>query len=49
MKLDVLAKTAGDDAFEMRFPPHGERKRVPSVVAARGAGRALALRRASAR
>ena len=24
MKLDMLAKTAGDDAFDMPFPPHGE-------------------------
>ena len=34
MKLDVLASTVGDDAFDMRFPPHGEMKRVPGVVAA---------------
>jgi len=34
VKLDTLAKTAGDDAFDMPFPPHGEKKRVPSVVAA---------------
>jgi ribonucleoside-diphosphate reductase alpha chain len=34
MKLDVLAATVGDDAFEMRFPPHGERRKVPGVVAA---------------
>ncbi|HXN15448.1 MAG TPA: adenosylcobalamin-dependent ribonucleoside-diphosphate reductase [Usitatibacter sp.] len=34
MKLDVLAETVGDDAFEMRFPPHGEKKRVPGVVSA---------------
>ena len=33
MKLDALAKTPGD-AFEMPMPPHGERKRVPSVVSA---------------
>jgi ribonucleoside-diphosphate reductase alpha chain len=33
LKLDVLAKTPGDEAFDLRFPPHGERKRVPSVVA----------------
>jgi ribonucleoside-diphosphate reductase alpha chain len=25
MKLDALANTVGDDAFEMRFPPHGEK------------------------
>ncbi|MEO5677609.1 MAG: adenosylcobalamin-dependent ribonucleoside-diphosphate reductase, partial [Usitatibacter sp.] len=34
MKLDALASTVGDDAFEMRFPPHGERRKVPGVVAA---------------
>ena len=33
MKLDTLAKTPGD-AFEMQMPPHGERKRQPSVVSA---------------
>ena len=34
MKLDVLASTVGDDAFDMRFPPHGEMRRAPSVVSA---------------
>ncbi len=34
LKLDTLASTVGDDAFDMRFPPHGEVKRVPGVVAA---------------
>ncbi|HEX4334232.1 MAG TPA: adenosylcobalamin-dependent ribonucleoside-diphosphate reductase [Usitatibacter sp.] len=34
MKLDVLADTVGDDAFDMRFPPHGEMRRVPGVVSA---------------
>ncbi len=34
LKLETLAKAAGDDAFDMPFPPHGERKRMPSVVAA---------------
>ena len=34
MKLDALASTVGDDAFEMRFPPHGEKRRVTGVVSA---------------
>ncbi len=34
LKLETLAKAAGDDAFDMPFPPFGERKRMPSVVAA---------------
>jgi ribonucleoside-diphosphate reductase alpha chain len=34
MKLDVLAATIGDDAFDLRFPPHGEKRKVPGVVAA---------------
>jgi len=34
LKLDTLAKTLGDDAFDMPFPPHGENKRMPSVTAA---------------
>ena len=34
LKLGTLAKTSGDDAFEMPFPPNGERKRMPSVSAA---------------
>ncbi len=34
LKLDTLAKAGGDEAFEMPFPPHGERKLMPSVVAA---------------
>ena len=34
LKLDTLAKTGGDDAFDMPFPPHGEKKRMPSVVSA---------------
>jgi ribonucleoside-diphosphate reductase alpha chain len=33
MKLDCLARVPGD-AFEMPMPPHGEKKRMPSVVAA---------------
>jgi ribonucleoside-diphosphate reductase alpha chain len=33
LKLDVLARTPGDQAFEMPMPPNGERRLVPSVVA----------------
>ena len=33
LKLDVLSKTPGDEAFELPFPPNGERRLVPSVVA----------------
>jgi len=33
LKLDVLAKTPGEQSFELPFPPHGERKLVPSVTA----------------
>jgi ribonucleoside-diphosphate reductase alpha chain len=33
LKLDALAK-AGGDAFDMPFPPGGETKRMPSLVAA---------------
>jgi ribonucleoside-diphosphate reductase alpha chain len=34
MKLEMLMKSAGDDAFEMPMPPDGEVKRMPSLVAA---------------
>jgi len=34
LKLDSLARTGGDDAFDMTFPPQGEKKRMPSVVSA---------------
>src|SRR2546423_9320386 len=34
LKLDALAKSAGDEAFDMPFPPKGEKKRMPSAVAA---------------
>jgi len=34
LKLETLAKTSGDDAFDMPFPPHGERKRMPSLCSA---------------
>jgi ribonucleoside-diphosphate reductase alpha chain len=33
-KLDMLARTAGDDAFDCPLPPHGKATRVPSMVAA---------------
>ena len=32
MKLDALAKSAGDDGFEMAFPPGGESRQVPGIV-----------------
>jgi ribonucleoside-diphosphate reductase alpha chain len=34
MKLEMLMKTAGDDAFDMPMPPDGQIKRMPSLVAA---------------
>jgi ribonucleoside-diphosphate reductase alpha chain len=34
MKLDMLARTAGDDAFDCPLPPSGKAARVPSTVAA---------------
>lgn len=34
LKLDTLAKSGGDDAFDMPFPPKGDKKRMPSVVSA---------------
>jgi ribonucleoside-diphosphate reductase alpha chain len=34
LKLETLAKTRADDAFDMPFPPDGEKKRMPSLVAA---------------
>lgn len=34
MKLEMLMKTAGDDAFDMPMPPSGEVKRMPSLVSA---------------
>jgi ribonucleoside-diphosphate reductase alpha chain len=34
LKLEALAKTGGDDAFDLPFPPKGEKKRMPSVVSA---------------
>ena len=34
MKLDTLAKAGGDEPFDMPFPPYGETRRMPSLVAA---------------
>ncbi len=34
MKLEMLMKTAGDDAFDMPMPPDGVVTRMPSLVAA---------------
>jgi len=34
LKLDTLAKTGGEEPFEMPFPPSGEKKLMPSAVAA---------------
>ncbi len=34
LKLETLAKASGDDPFDMPFPPHGEKKRMPSLVSA---------------
>jgi ribonucleoside-diphosphate reductase alpha chain len=36
MKLEILSRTAGDDAFDCPLPPDGKPMRVPSVVAAFG-------------
>ncbi|MEW6098457.1 MAG: adenosylcobalamin-dependent ribonucleoside-diphosphate reductase [Pseudomonadota bacterium] len=37
LKLDALATVAEERAFEMPFPPHGELRRFPGVVAATAA------------
>ena len=34
LKLDVLARTASDQGFDMPLPPSGEHRRMPGVVAA---------------
>ena len=34
LKLDALARTQDDNAFELPLPPNGERKLVPGVVSA---------------
>ena len=41
-KLEALAKTPGEESFEMPFPPTGEKVRVPSVIA--GMARIIAWR-----
>lgn len=33
LKLATLEKASGDDAFDMPFPPNGDMKRMPSLVA----------------
>jgi ribonucleoside-diphosphate reductase alpha chain len=37
LKLDALATVSEEHSFEMPFPPHGERRRFPGVVAATAA------------
>jgi ribonucleoside-diphosphate reductase alpha chain len=37
LKLDVLSTVAEEHAFDMPFPPHGERRLFPGVVAATAA------------
>ncbi len=34
LKLDTLAKAGGGDAFDMPFPPRGEKQHMPSLVSA---------------
>ena len=34
LKLESLARTTNEEGFDMCFPPHGEQKRMPSIVAA---------------
>jgi ribonucleoside-diphosphate reductase alpha chain len=34
LKLDALAATIGEEAFEIPMPPHGERRLVPGAVSA---------------
>jgi ribonucleoside-diphosphate reductase alpha chain len=34
LKLDVLAKTVGEESFEIPFPPVGERRMVPGAISA---------------
>ncbi len=34
LKLDTLGRTVGERSFEMSFPPHGEKRLVPGIVAA---------------
>jgi len=37
LKLDVLATVQEERAFDMPFPPHGEKRRFPGIVAATAA------------
>ena len=34
LKLDALTRTVGEEPFDMRFPPSGEKRRMPGVVSA---------------
>ena len=34
LKLETLARTVGEKSFDMRFPPHGEKRTFPGVVSA---------------
>jgi len=34
LKLEALAKAAGEEPFDMPFPPRGEKRRMPSIVSA---------------
>ncbi len=34
LKLESLSKTPDGEGFDMPYPPHGERKRMPSIVSA---------------
>ncbi len=34
LKLDALARTVGEESFDMPFPPQGERKLMPGMVSA---------------
>lgn len=34
LKLETLARTIGEKSFDMRFPPHGEKRTFPGVISA---------------